>query len=286
MMLPHEGVSSGTPDAEERERSLDQDVVGDDQREEDQRRGHDVRQELARHHPQRPRPVRDRGLHELLAPQREHLAADRPGDVGHEDDGDDHDRDPDRRRRDVQGTELESADLERGRERDREQVDRERPDDVERARDERIGRSSERACDEREHERQRDAEERRRDTDQQRRTPSVQHAHEQVPTVRIGAEQVAGRAVPARSACRRGRPPAPCACPPARSRRCSDRSGPWCATKCTHSGAPIVHTNRISRKTVPDAIATRLRRRRRHAIRQGPATWTATSTGRARSSSG
>ena len=43
-----------------------------------------------------PGPLGDRGLDELFLAQRQHLAADRPGDVGHGEDADDEDRVPDR----------------------------------------------------------------------------------------------------------------------------------------------------------------------------------------------
>src|SRR6478672_5109731 len=41
--------------------------------------------------------------------------------------------------------------------------------------------------------------------------------------------------------------------------------GPWCATYFTHSGAPGKQATMIPRKTPRDAMATRLRRRRRQA---------------------
>ncbi len=56
----------------------------------------EVGQQLAEHHSQRAGPLRDRRLDELLLAQGEDLAAQRSRHVGHVDDADDQDRDPDR----------------------------------------------------------------------------------------------------------------------------------------------------------------------------------------------
>src|SRR5947208_7713326 len=69
------GVRVLDPRTEERQRRLEQDVVRDDEREEDECRGRDVREDLAEHDPQRPGALRGGGLHEFLLPQREDLTA-------------------------------------------------------------------------------------------------------------------------------------------------------------------------------------------------------------------
>ena len=65
---PHAG-------AEERQRRLEQDRVGDHQREEDDDRRRQVGQDLGEHDPDRPDALRPRRLDELLLAQREHLPA-------------------------------------------------------------------------------------------------------------------------------------------------------------------------------------------------------------------
>ena len=60
-----------------------------------------VGQQLAEHDPQRAGALGDRGLDELLLAQRQHLAADRSRHVGHVDEADDQDRDPERAAREI-----------------------------------------------------------------------------------------------------------------------------------------------------------------------------------------
>ena len=118
--------------AEERQRRLDQDVVGDDQREEDEHRRRDVREQLAEHDPERrsaPCEI-DASMNSFSRSERICPRSGRPT-YGDEDHGDDHRRDPETPGLDVDRPMVEAADRERGAERDPEQDHRQRRDQVE-----------------------------------------------------------------------------------------------------------------------------------------------------------
>ena len=83
------------PDAEERERRLEQDVGRDQQARVDDQRRHQVGQDLPEQDPRVRRAQRARRLDELLLAQRQHLPARDPRDVG---EASDHDDEDDRRR--------------------------------------------------------------------------------------------------------------------------------------------------------------------------------------------
>ncbi len=80
-------------DAEERERRLEEDVRGDDQRAVDDDRRHEVGEDLAEDDPPVRRPQRARRLDELLLAYRQDLAADDARDVGPADERDREDHD-------------------------------------------------------------------------------------------------------------------------------------------------------------------------------------------------
>src|SRR6266540_1831054 len=121
--------------AQERKRGLGQDVVGDDQREEDEHARRNVRKDLREHDARRARALGDRRFDELLLAEREDLAAQRPPDVRDQDVRDDERRNPEAPRLDVEPEVVEAVDRQCGTERDREQDDGEGPDQVEEARD-------------------------------------------------------------------------------------------------------------------------------------------------------
>ena len=76
---------------------------------------HRFGQELAEHDAERPFALGHRGLDELLLAERQHLSADHPAYVGHIDDADDQDRDPQRVARDRHEAEAETRPTRRSR---------------------------------------------------------------------------------------------------------------------------------------------------------------------------
>ena len=84
-------------------------LMRDHEREEDDHRRDDVRQDVGEDQPPVARAEADRGLDELLLAHREHLAADRPGDVRHVDDADDDDRQPEAAGRDGDRADRDAA---------------------------------------------------------------------------------------------------------------------------------------------------------------------------------
>ena len=187
---PPGGVRRLDPGAEERERRLEQHVVGDVEGEEDDDRRPQVRQQLAEHHPQRAGALGDRRLDELFLAQRKHLAAQRPRHVGDVDDADDQRRDPDRGPGDRDRPDLEPADRQRGSERDPEQQHGEGPDDVEDAGDHGIDPAAVVAGHKPEHDREQRGDQRRDQADEQRGPPSVhQPDHLVAPEAPVGAEE-------------------------------------------------------------------------------------------------
>ena len=134
-MLPHEGVSSGTPRPRNDRYASKRMFAGDQQRGVDDDRREQVGQDLAEHDPQVPGPERPARLDELALAQRQRVAADEPRDVGPGEERDDHDHQAQPRlERPVEAALL------RGRARrddaDGEQQQRHREDDVGRPRDE------------------------------------------------------------------------------------------------------------------------------------------------------
>ena len=236
MMLPQDGVSTDTPTPRNESAGLGQDVVGDDQREQHQRRRHHVGQDLARHHAQRPAPC----AIDASTNSRRAAPAPRRGSAA--------------RRRGRYTTAITkigiSSELEETwigpmsrpptisdcGDRDREQVDRERPDQVEQPRDravDRTRRSSRREC---EQQREQRAQQRRGDPDDQRRAPAVEQPHERSRPFASAPSRYCPRSpgpigVPSPATTgtdgrfRRSMPIRFCAC------------GPRCATRCAHSGA-------------------------------------------------
>ena len=162
-----------------------------------------------------------------------------------------------------------------GRERDREQVDGERPDQVHDPREERVDPCPEEPREQREDDRERTADERGADTDLRARRGRRRARGPRRPGP--GCRRRGSTATPrsARSASRRDRaPPPPCwitshllpfrwSC-----RRGSRRTG-RCARCRARRSARAKLTATISRKSVSAASAIRLRSRRRPARRQG-----------------
>ena len=193
MMLPHDGRQQRHAHAEERERRLGQDVVGHDQRQEHQRHRGDVGQQLRQHDPHRP------GAAAPPPPRRTpSAAATAPGrgSAGR--------RRGRRRRRSPRsgwpatldetcsGPTARPPHRERGRERHREQVDGERPDQVEQPRDR--PQSVDAAGvpgQEPQHQRQRDAQERRDDAHDRARCGRRRGSARTGRGRSVGAEQVA-----------------------------------------------------------------------------------------------
>ena len=135
-------------DPEERQGGLEEDVLGQDERRVDDDRGHEVGEDLAEDDAPVRRAERARGLDELLLAQRQHLPADDPrhvGERGQRDHEDDHGQ--------AGLDEPVDAALDRARrcEPDAQQQDREREQDVEPARDERVGPAAVEAGDQAEH---------------------------------------------------------------------------------------------------------------------------------------
>ena len=134
-------------DRQERERRLGEHRDRHDEGEEDDHRRGDVREDVLAEQPRPRRAEADRRLDELAPAQRQHLAAHRPRDVRDVDDADDRDRERDAPRPDPHRAEHEILVDQDHREADGEEVDGERPDDLEDARDHAVGDAAEEAGD-------------------------------------------------------------------------------------------------------------------------------------------
>ena len=160
---------------------------------------HDVRQQVGEHHAQRRRALRDRRLDELLLAQRQHLPAQRPADVRDQHVGDDEQRNPETAALDVDAEVMKAVDRERRAERDAEQHDRERVEEIEEARDHEVDPAAEVPGGERKDHREEDADRRRADSDEERVAAPVQEPHRDVAAEAVGAEhEVAAGAEPRR----------------------------------------------------------------------------------------
>src|SRR6202453_2588854 len=93
--------------------------------------GEDVRQDFLADDAQVGDAHADGGLDELAFLEREHLTAQRPGDIRNVDERDDEDRHQQAARADLDRAQMDSAGQQDHRQRDGKQVDRERPHKVE-----------------------------------------------------------------------------------------------------------------------------------------------------------
>ena len=227
-------------DREERQRRLGEHVDREHEREQHDRGRDHVREDVA---PEQP-PVRgaepDRRLDELAPPDRQDLASNRSRDVRDVDEADDRDRQQQAPGREVERPERDAARDQHGREADREQVDGERPDEVEEAREDAVDEAAEEAGDDADQHSEEARDQRGGRSDQERVAAAVEQAGGDVAALLVGAEEVVVD-VPRRADRRDAEPEALRSTAPSRARACRSRSscrrGSTGTGRCARRGA-------------------------------------------------
>src|SRR5579872_6098437 len=185
-------------DREERQGRFGQHVDRDHERHENDDRRHHIGQDVAQENPPVGHAQALRRQHEFALLQRQDLAADRPRHIGDVDDGDDPDRQPETPGGDLEGADGKSMADEHDGKRDRQQIDGERPEHVEQARDQHVGDAAEEAGDKPGERGKEQADDRRGAADEKRIAPAVKQARRDIAALGIGAEEI-GMEVPGRA---------------------------------------------------------------------------------------